>query len=438
MNNITFIKYKVVTKVAAFILIGSVGLFHADRANAQQAISLSEYREQVLDYSNALKMSEESLSASEHKYRAANSGYYPSLSVAADANYVINMPQNPLFQIKNYAYSANLTLQQNIYTGHSVKNQSKVADLERKVASMNLLAVRDQVLYGADITYWSLVASVEQLDVAKEYLSIVSSLYDIVNIRFEDGYVSRTDLLMVQTRLNEAKIQLTQAEKFYYMAIQNFNTMLGDTTVNVYSPTDSLFRVQSFNYDTTTLSYALDRRPDYLAAEGEVAVQERVSRLTRAKFNPQLVAGVQAVYGTPSLNTTGTPNLYGVVFASFRAPIFAWNERRNTVAQSRAGQRAKEWNLKQSKDKVNQELNNSKIGLKQSLDQTEIALVNLRASQENLELNTYSYSEGKIPILDVLQAQLYWIQAYTSAVNSFHSYHIAVADYQKAIGSIGL
>ncbi|MDE5851250.1 MAG: TolC family protein, partial [Alistipes sp.] len=56
---------------------------------------------------------------------------------------------------------------------------------------------------------------------------------------------------------------------------------------------------------------------------------------------------------------------------------------------------------------------------------------NLRIAGENLEINTYSYGEGLATILDVMQAQLSWIQIYTNAIRAYYSHAVAVSDYRR-------
>ena len=68
----------------------------------------------------------------------------------------------------------------------------------------------------------------------------------------------------------------------------------------------------------------------------------------------------------------------------------------------------------------------------------EMAEVNLNVALDNLMLNTFSYSEGRLPILDVLSAQLAWIQSYTAFVNSNYEYKVSIADYCKAQGTLTL
>ncbi|CUO04778.1 type I secretion outer membrane protein%2C TolC family [Alistipes finegoldii] len=55
----------------------------------------------------------------------------------------------------------------------------------------------------------------------------------------------------------------------------------------------------------------------------------------------------------------------------------------------------------------------------------------LRIAGENLDISTYSYGEGLSTILDVLQAQLSWIQLYTNAIKAHYNYAVAVSDYLR-------
>ena len=43
-------------------------------------------------------------------------------------------------------------------------------------------------------------------------------------------------------------------------------------------------------------------------------------------------------------------------------------------------------------------------------------------------------AEGKLPIIDVLSAQVSWLQAYTNVVSVNYQYKVALAEYAKALG----
>lgn len=392
----------------------------------------------VVDYSNQIKISRENIEASDSKVRKLRTGYYPSLAGSATANYLTNVPISfPGLALKNYTWSSQVSLQQSVYTGHAVRNQTEAARIELSISQLGEKLTIENVLYSADLTYWAFAAAEHQMGITQQYVDIVNRLYSIVNTRFEDGYVSRTDLLMVETRLNEAKMQNIAAEKLYRSSIQQLNTMMGAVQMRDYLPTDSIaMKVEMPG--VVDLGKALEQRPDHLIAQKQVDLASRNVRLARAPYNPQLVLGVQGVYGTSSPNFTGKTTLYGVGYASLNIPIFNWNERRHSVSMARSAERSSQWSAIESANQVNGDLAVARSNMDQNLKQVEVADQNLKVSLDNLELNTFSYSEGKLPILDVLSAQLAWIQSYTAYVNSNYNLKVSIAEYNRAAGQMGM
>ena len=65
--------------------------------------------------------------------------------------------------------------------------------------------------------------------------------------------------------------------------------------------------------------------------------------------------------------------------------------------------------------------------------QVKTATENMNLANENLDLVTFSYNEGKASMVDVLSAQLSWTQAHTNLINAYLSEKMAIAEYRKVI-----
>ena len=63
------------------------------------------------------------------------------------------------------------------------------------------------------------------------------------------------------------------------------------------------------------------------------------------------------------------------------------------------------------------------------------SLKNVEIASENLSISTYSYQEGQATVLDVLQAQLSWIQIYTNAISARYNYAVAWSAYRRITGA---
>ena len=115
-------------------------------------------------------------------------------------------------------------------------------------------------------------------------------------------------------------------------------------------------------------------------------------------------------------------------------PIFNWGEKRQYVKQNRAMETSKELAMSKVEDQVKEELANAWVKLNENWKQVEIANSTLEIARENLKLNTFSYNEGKLPILDVLSSQATWLQAYTNVVSANYQYKVAYAEYVRILG----
>ncbi len=67
------------------------------------------------------------------------------------------------------------------------------------------------------------------------------------------------------------------------------------------------------------------------------------------------------------------------------------------------------------------------------MNQVRTARENIGLAEENLDLVTFTYNEGKASIVDVLSAQLSWTQAKSNVVNAWLGHKLALAEYKKVV-----
>ena len=261
-------------------------------------------------------------------------------------------------------------------------------------------------------------------------------MYNVVRTRFDDGYVAKNDLLMIETRLREAEYSRVNADNLYRVSLQNFNILMGAVPLTQHTVADSVtMPVQLPMY--AGVQEALSRRPDYLSADRRVEYNRYGVKLASAKFNPQLSAGVQGLWRNNTPNLGGT-DLDGLAFLRLSVPIFHWGERRQAVTASQAAVRSSEYEKLQLIDNITQEIMTAWTNIVESASQIDIARANLEVARENLSLNTFSYNEGLLTILDVISAQLSWLQAYTNTITANFNQKVAIAAYHKAIADTGI
>ena len=84
-------------------------------------------------------------------------------------------------------------------------------------------------------------------------------------------------------------------------------------------------------------------------------------------------------------------------------------------------------------DGIKEELAEAQVGLEETACQVKTATENMKLAEESLDLISFSYTEGKANMVDVLSAQISWTQARTNLINAYLAQKMAVARYQQVI-----
>lgn len=428
-------KYKNMIKKIVYIclLAGTLPL-------SAQTTSLSalEYRNKVLDYSQQIKQSAEQLTAMQEAMRVAKTAYFPKLDFSGSAQYRINDYDMDFGGAKiamaGESYSMDAGLTQNLYSGGSVHHSYKAAEIQKNIAEKAEMLTIDNVVYAADLNYWSTSAKRELFRITNQYVNIIGELANILTERFNDGYISKTDLLQVQARLKDAELQRSNAFKAYQLALQNLNVLMGVQPMTAIDLRDSINMPQSLPKEVGIVA-ACEMRPEYVISGLNIDYQKRQVNLAKSKYLPTLAVGLKETWGTQMLNIDGSTMFNSIAFASLSIPVFHWGSKNKEVNIQKAMLRSKEYDLQVTTDQITQEVSNAWTNLTENTKQITVAEEACLIAEENLDLNTFSYTEGKLPILDVLSAQVTWIQAYSSLIQTWLQQKVSLADYNKAIGS---
>ena len=399
-----------------------------------QTLSVEQYRQKVLEYNQDIQKSQQAVNGALYSLKGIKTGFFPKLDITGNYSYQLEKVEFlPGTDLKHDNYGVEAGLVQNVYSGSAVRKQYDVAKLQHAIAQLSVEHTVDNMIYAADVSYWSVAANRNLYELSEQFVQIVRELYEIVNKRFEEGAISKTDVLMVQNRLKEAELQLNTNSTNYKTALQSLNIMMGVEPDAAVVLTDSIQKVL-WVPKQEGLNKALERRADYQSAIMGIEMAKLQTDMARSKYLPQLAVGIKEKYGTTLLNLDGKAQWATTAYAQINIPVFHWGEMRQNVRLSRTQEWTKELERSQLKDQVSKELNNAWVNVIEISKKLEIVYSSLDIAKDNLTLNTFSYNEGKLPIIDVLSAQVSWLQAYTNVVSVNYQYKVALAEYAKALG----
>lgn len=382
--------------------------------SAQQSDLLGKYRSMAVNYNHDLKAADKNIAASIELEKAAQKDLRPKLSGDANFQYTgnpiqltLDLPsmQNPLsIEGRDMKYGGSLTLLQPIYTGGRLLESIRMAKHQHSLATHQAEYFRSAVCYQTDIQYWNTVARAEIVRVATDYRNSIASLAQTIRERVEVGLVDPQDLLMAEVKLNEAEYQLLQAKSNLETGRMALNSLIG---MSLSAPTEIEDTIPFVQLDNTTIRMDGSDRPELKIAYDQIRMAESAMKLTDAKYKPQLFVGIDGSYSSPGYDFKPDLDPNYAVYAKLSVPIFEWGKRRNEKRASSFRIGAATDNLNQVTDKVNLEVQTARTSLSQAMQQVRLTENSLEKARENEQMALDRYAEGKVSIVEVIEAQNY-------------------------------
>lgn len=389
-------------------------------------ITLAQYTDMVLAYSHELVDKSLAMQGARESELAAKKGYLTLFALARELN--VDM-RNPAIG-RRWNWLTRLDVSQPIFRGGAVRAAAKQAELTYDIAELDQETMQLFVRYTAEVAYWSLSRAEAYRAAIDNYVEIVRSLRGVVAERYYEGYISKSDLLQVESRLSDAEYQLSEATRKRDVALHNFNMLYGAEPQRSVALGESILD-GAVMPERESITDILSRHPDY---EGSQLASERAFwgvRAARAKFLPQIEIGA---YGLLQPNTPhvkgGGMRLDGGVLFSFSTPLYHFGERKHVVATAQSDYLRSVNAKSEVVDRITLEESDTWSNLCSTHDRVQTIRESLAIAHENLAISTYSYGEGLATILDVLQAQLSWLQIYTNSIAAQYDYSIAISAYR--------
>ena len=407
---------------------------------AQQSTLLEKYRTMALDYNHDLKAAEKNIAASMEVEKSARADLKPKLSGAASFQYTgnpmeltLDIPSIGLSKTvegKNLNYGGSLSILQPVYTGGRVLESIRMAQHQQALVGNQAKALNDAVCYQTDIQYLSAVARQEIVDVAEDFRNSIAALVKTIKERVEVGLVDPQDLLMAEVKLNEAEYQLLQAQSNFETGRMALNSMIG---VRLEQPTELDAQIPIVVVsDSLWLSTGMGR-PEIQMAYDKIRIAESTKKLNDSQFKPQFYVGVEGSYSSPGYNFKKDLDPNYAVYAKVSVPIFEWGKRRSEkrVSSFRIGMA--EDNLNKVVDRVELEVSVARKALSQAIERVRLSESSLAKAEENEAKAVERYNEGKVSVVEVIDAQTY---RQTSQVNYVQAKAAAQGHYSELIKAL--
>lgn len=387
--------------------------------DAQDAAMLQAYRRQVEAYSHDVKAATHALEVYKENAAAAKADFKPKITGNADAKYTGNplelniaLPSTDggrsyTFSGRNTKYGASLTMAQPIYTGGLLKASYGKAKAESENAAFEKKRITNNLIYQADQTYWNYVATREMVTVAQRHRDAAAALAEAVALRVSNGYTGRNDLLTAEVRLNDAEYQLQRALTDAENARLALNSLAGVGSSDMI-PADTMLCP-----DTTIPStgQSIYNRPEMAMASKQIDIKGYEARMADAAYKPNLSVGINGSYTSPGYDFRAAPDPNYSVYATLSVPIFEWGKKGNTRRMGKHATAVAEEQMRSTADRLQLEAETARCNYTKACEQVKLTASSLLKAEESRRLTTEKYYEGSVSVTDVINAQIYYLDA---------------------------
>lgn len=412
--------YKVLLIIATLLCVAST--------SAQTTIE--EYTAQVIEYNIPLQQASLAIEAAEADLRRLNKGQLPAILFNRSAT--LNLRHSTTE--RRVGWGTSLEAQQLIYGGGSVRAAIKSGRCELELKQLEEQMRHRDVVLSAQQAYWQLSHATEYRLSIEEYVGIIAQLREVIEHRYEEGYSPKGDLLQIEARLSDAEYLQSEAEQAYLISLHNYNSLCGNRLDRATTLEESILDNIALP-ERDTREELCESHPEWQMATLRSEIARWAVRSTNAPFLPEIRLNIFGNMQPLTLDKRSSKISFGGgATLDFRTPIFHFGERRVAVAAAESRQLISEVELEAIEDRILLEEQDAWTNILHTLSRVETSARSLEIARENLEISTYAYNEGRTTIVDVMQAQISWLQSYRNMLTAHYDYAIAIAEYRWIVG----
>lgn len=404
----------------------------------QDLLPLDTCRSMAIAYNQDIKSAQAGFEAAGYDASAIKTDLYPRIDFGSNYRFLSNGIDINGYETKGiveHIYNFKVGITQNIYSGSAVKNTYEIAQMQKNIASEEKRFTGAEIILETDKTYWRVVEDGEMRNLAIRYREIIQSLVNTTRDKVEERILSRTEYLQAKVNLNEAELKVIKSENNLKLSEMALNRLIGNEITSEIAIEDSIEVDFSLIDDIDYVRLALSTRPEVKISENYVTVSGLNVELSKAPYRPNIGFGAFGKWGTPGQNLSTEPRFNYQVYGYLNMPLIYFGKKGKEVEASLIRNEIAEYQLDKTEDLVTLEVHQARYGLEESVKKVELTQNSVQQADENLDLVTDRYNEGLSPIIDVLNAQLFWQSAYTDFVGAKKEYQINYSLYIKALGT---
>ncbi|HYL58638.1 MAG TPA: TolC family protein [Candidatus Acidoferrales bacterium] len=323
-------------------------------------------------------------------------------------------------------------VQQYLLDFGKVRGRIDERDAEAQAAAAESKLTDLDLIFEATQRYFALLAATQKQKVFEKAVQQRTEQLHEAQVKAAAALTPEIDVLTAKAQLARAEASLLQASNDMATArVALDNTMAIGPNAPPYEVTDVLTYQPAAGNVQAYFTSAMKQRPDVMSIEAAARAAGAQIAEARSDYFPtfQATAGYSAMgTGLPAANNFNA----GLVVTW---PIFNGFMTEHQVEEARARQNAVRYALADLELRVWLEVKSAFLELQNAVQQIHQAEETLASSSGQLELADKRYSAGLGNIIELTDAERFYIQDDAAYVDALYGYSVAKARLDRAIGA---
>lgn len=357
------------------------------------------------------------LLATEHKKKSAGYDYNKSvLGLIPSASFNGNYSHIPNQNLSDENPSFGLSVSQTIFDGGKTWLSSRIQKDKAKIAAVTYNEKRLETIANVESKYFSVLENKDLLKTAQKYLQSSEKQLEIAKMRFDNGTLSKVDLLQLQSQKASKEVNLIQIENTYSisrMDLANFLQISCDYNLEDISPILSenlltnlrtLEMNQIENLISEVIKISRENNTSLIMGELTQSINKKSISMAGGNFLPSLNLTYSKIWDKSDFQENYEES--DKISLSASIPIFPIADNAVELVKAKNDYKTSFYNYKSTEDGLELSLKSSVYNLivsAKSIDATKKAL---EYAQETYLQTEEIFKQNSITTNDLLDAEI--------------------------------
>ena len=329
-------------------------------------------------------------------------------------------------------YLGGVAVQQYVFDFGKVRGLIEQRDEEARVALFQSQATELDLVFEAAQRYFALLAAAQKVKVYHKAIEQRSEQLHAAQVKASANLTPQIDVLTAQAALTRAQTDLLEASDQQSIArVALNNAMAIDRNAPNYELTDVLTYKPASGSLESFFASAIAIRPDLRALEAQARAAGAQVRQARSDYFPSV--GATAGYSAMGTGLPAANNFNAGIVVTW--PIFNGFATEHQVEEAKALQNAVRYSIEDLEQRVWLDVKSAYLELQTSVERIHQAEATLAASSGQLELADKRYNAGLGNIIELTDAERFYIEDDAAYVDALYGYSVTRATLDRVTGA---